>query len=76
MTVSATNGNAARNPLSLAMRACIPGAVAAVIISMFITATMLAMPIYSMQIYDRVLSSRLSRRRHCATARSCAISAA
>jgi len=56
--MSATKGNAVRNPLSLAMRACIPGTVAAVIISMFINATMLAMPIYSMQIYDRVLSSR------------------
>ncbi|MBX9907970.1 MAG: type I secretion system permease/ATPase [Beijerinckiaceae bacterium] len=56
--MSATKGNSARTPLSIAMRACIPGTVAAVIISMFINATMLAMPIYSMQIYDRVLSSR------------------
>ena len=56
--MSATKGNTARTPLGIAMRACIPGTVAAVIISMFINATMLAMPIYSMQIYDRVLSSR------------------
>ncbi|MDP2800971.1 MAG: type I secretion system permease/ATPase [Phreatobacter sp.] len=46
------------DPLKVAIRACLPGTFAAVIISMFINATMLAMPIYSMQIYDRVLASR------------------
>ncbi len=56
--MSATKGNAAGNPFGVATRACIPGTVAVVIISMFIIATMLAMPICSMQIYDRVLSSR------------------
>lgn len=50
--------HAARSPLSIAIRACMPGLVATAVISMFINATMLATPLYSMQVYDRVLSSR------------------
>ncbi|KPF71575.1 ABC transporter ATP-binding protein [Bosea sp. AAP35] len=48
----------ATTPLRCAVRAAVPGLVATGVISMFINATMLATPIYSMQIYDRVLSSR------------------
>lgn len=40
------------------MKAALPGTVSAAIISIFINATMLTLPLYSMQIYDRVLSSR------------------
>lgn len=53
-----TRSGTERNPLQRAVKAALPGTFAAIVISMFINATMLALPIYSMQIYDRVLSSR------------------
>jgi PrtD family type I secretion system ABC transporter len=56
--MSAANQKPETDALRRAVRAAVPGTVAAIIISMFINATMLALPIYSMQIYDRVLSSR------------------
>jgi PrtD family type I secretion system ABC transporter len=53
MTVSTT-----RSPLGSALRACYPALTATFVLSMFINASMLASPLYSMQIYDRVLTSR------------------
>jgi ATP-binding cassette subfamily C protein/ATP-binding cassette subfamily C protein EexD len=44
--------------LSIATRACVPALGATFVLSLFINASMLVSPIYSMQIYDRVLSSR------------------
>ena len=46
------------NPLTQALKACRPAFAAICFISIFINLTMLAMPIYSMQISDRVMSSR------------------
>jgi ATP-binding cassette subfamily C protein/ATP-binding cassette subfamily C protein EexD len=46
------------DPLKAAMKAALPGTISAAVISIFINATMLTLPLYSMQIYDRVLSSR------------------
>jgi ATP-binding cassette subfamily C protein/ATP-binding cassette subfamily C protein EexD len=46
------------NPLTAAVRSCRPALVATFILSMFINASMLVSPLYSMQVYDRVLSSR------------------
>ena len=47
-----------RSPLGSALRACYPAFVATFVLSLFINASMLASPLYSMQIYDRVLTSR------------------
>jgi PrtD family type I secretion system ABC transporter len=47
-----------RSPLGSALRACYPAFVATFVLSLFINACMLASPLYSMQIYDRVLTSR------------------
>jgi ABC-type protease/lipase transport system fused ATPase/permease subunit len=46
------------NPLTAAVRSCRPALVATFVLSMFINASMLVSPLYSMQVYDRVLSSR------------------
>jgi PrtD family type I secretion system ABC transporter len=45
-------------PLTLAVKACRPAFCAIAFISVFINLTMLAMPLYSMQISDRVMMSR------------------
>ena len=45
-------------PLSGAIRQCAPALAAAFVLSLFINPTLLVSPIYSMQVYDRVLSSR------------------
>lgn len=47
-----------RSPLGTALRACFPALGTTFVLSMFINASMLASPLYSMQIYDRVLTSR------------------
>jgi PrtD family type I secretion system ABC transporter len=47
-----------RTPLGDALRACYPALTATFVLSLFINASMLASPLYSMQIYDRVLTSR------------------
>jgi len=47
-----------RSPLGIALRACFPALATTFVLSMFINASMLASPLYSMQIYDRVLTSR------------------
>lgn len=49
-----------QNPLNQAVKACMPAFVSIAIISVFINLTMLAMPLYSMQISDRVMTSRNS----------------
>ena len=46
------------SPLAAAINACTPAFIAVAIISVFINLTMLAMPIYSIQVSDRVLTSR------------------
>lgn len=56
--MSRINGKQKQDPMALAIRSCMPGTISVIVISMFINATMLALPLYSMQIYDRVLSSR------------------
>ncbi|MFN5524169.1 ABC transporter transmembrane domain-containing protein, partial [Bradyrhizobium sp.] len=48
----------ARSPLGTALRACFPALTATFVLSLFINASMLASPLYSMQVYDRVLTSR------------------
>src|SRR5689334_15625266 len=48
----------ARSPLGAALRSCFPALIATFVLSMFINASMLASPLYSMQVYDRVLTSR------------------
>ncbi|WP_315720388.1 MULTISPECIES: type I secretion system permease/ATPase [unclassified Bradyrhizobium] len=48
----------ARSPLGAALRACFPALTATFVLSLFINASMLASPLYSMQVYDRVLTSR------------------
>src|SRR5437588_7096337 len=48
----------ATNPLTVAVRSCRPALLATFILSMFINASMLVSPLYSMQVYDRVLTSR------------------
>ncbi len=45
-------------PLALAIRSCTPALGATFVLSLFINAAMLVSPLYSMQIYDRVLTSR------------------
>src|SRR5262245_2380071 len=50
--------NSAKTPLSIAVAACTPAIAAIVFISVFINITMLALPLYSTQVYDRVLTSR------------------
>jgi PrtD family type I secretion system ABC transporter len=47
-----------RSPLGKALRACFPALIATFVLSLFINASMLASPLYSMQVYDRVLTSR------------------
>jgi PrtD family type I secretion system ABC transporter len=47
-----------RSPLGSALRACYPALATTFVLSMFINASMLASPLYAMQIYDRVLTSR------------------
>lgn len=47
-----------RSPLGSALRTCFPALIATFVLSVFINASMLATPLYSMQIYDRVLTSR------------------
>ena len=47
-----------RSPLGSALRTCYPALIATFVLSLFINASMLATPLYSMQIYDRVLTSR------------------
>ncbi|WP_430913468.1 type I secretion system permease/ATPase [Methylobacterium sp. sgz302541] len=49
---------AQRTPLSKAIRACYPALGSTFLLSLFINASMLASPLYSMQIQDRVLTSR------------------
>ncbi len=48
----------ATNPLVAAIRKCRPALAAAFVLSLFINASMLVSPLYSMQVYDRVLTSR------------------
>lgn len=48
----------AGTPLSRAIAACMPAFASIAFISVFINLTMLAMPLYSMQISDRVMQSR------------------
>src|SRR5262252_5886560 len=48
----------AANPLVAAIRRCRPALAAAFVLSLFINASMLVSPLYSMQVYDRVLTSR------------------
>ena len=48
----------ARSPLGKALRACFPALIATFVLSLFINASMLASPLYSLQVYDRVLTSR------------------
>src|SRR6201993_254667 len=47
-----------RSPLTQALKSCYPALGTTFVLSMFINASMLASPLYSMQIYDRVLTSR------------------
>src|SRR5262249_59439127 len=47
-----------RTPLSEALLACYPALATTFVLSLFINASMLASPLYSMQVYDRVLTSR------------------
>src|SRR5205814_5612745 len=53
-----TTQTTTRSPLGSALRACYPALATTFVLSMFINASMLASPLYSMQIYDRVLTSR------------------
>lgn len=46
------------SPLTQAIRACYPALLSTFVLSLFINATMLVSPLYSMQVYDRVLTSR------------------
>src|SRR5437660_2891394 len=48
----------AANPLIAALRSCRPALGATFVLSLFINASMLVSPLYSMQVYDRVLTSR------------------
>ena len=52
------NTSSHSTPLSAALRACYPALGATFVLSLFINASMLASPLYSMQVYDRVLTSR------------------
>src|SRR5258708_10240928 len=45
-------------PLAAAVRSCRRALVATFMLSLFINASMLVSPLYSMQVYDRVLTSR------------------
>ncbi|MBA2402136.1 MAG: type I secretion system permease/ATPase, partial [Bradyrhizobium sp.] len=47
-----------RSPLTQALKSCYPALGTTFVLSMFINAAMLASPLYSMQVYDRVLTSR------------------
>ena len=46
------------SPLAAAVRACYPALVSTFVLSLFINVTLLVSPLYSMQVYDRVLTSR------------------
>lgn len=48
----------AHNPLTATIRSCRSALGATFVLSLFINASMLVSPLYSMQIYDRVLTSR------------------
>src|SRR5436305_12234130 len=48
----------ASNPLTRVIRCCGSALGATFVLSLFINASMLVSPLYSMQVYDRVLSSR------------------
>ena len=52
--------SARSSPLTAAMRDCRQAFVATGVMSIFINITMLALPLYSIQVYDRVLTSRNS----------------
>src|SRR5436853_7809773 len=52
------NTSSHSTPLSAALRACYPALGATFVLSLFINASMLASPLYSLQVYDRVLTSR------------------
>jgi ATP-binding cassette subfamily C protein/ATP-binding cassette subfamily C protein EexD len=47
-----------QTPLLRAIKSCCPALVASFVLSIFVNASMLVLPIYSMQLYDRVLTSR------------------
>lgn len=47
----------AATPLVLAKRACYPALITVFALSLFINVAMLTLPLFSMQLYDRVLSS-------------------
>ena len=47
-----------KTPLNRALRSSLPALAATFILSLFINVCMLVSPIYSMQVYDRVMSSR------------------
>jgi ABC-type sugar transport system ATPase subunit len=51
-----------RSPLTQALKSCYPALGATFVLSMFINATMLASPLYSMQVYDRVLVAGVLKR--------------
>lgn len=53
-----SNRTHSRSPLTQALKACYPALGTTFVLSMFINAAMLASPLYSMQVYDRVLTSR------------------
>jgi len=50
--------SAIKTPLKTAIRRCYPALVMTFVLSFFINLSMLVSPLYSMQIYDRVLTSR------------------
>jgi PrtD family type I secretion system ABC transporter len=50
--------NRSASPLATARKACGPAFAATAFMSVFINLTMLALPLYSIQVYDRVLTSR------------------
>jgi len=47
-----------KTPLTAAIAACTPAFSATFVLSLFINASMMVSPLYSMQVYDRVLTSR------------------
>jgi PrtD family type I secretion system ABC transporter len=47
-----------RSPVGKALKACGPALTTTFVLSLFINASLLASPLYSMQVYDRVLTSR------------------
>lgn len=57
MTVSRSPERSGTNPLDQALQRCAPGMLVAVLISLFSTLGLLIVPLYMMQVFDRVLSS-------------------